>query len=131
MPMNVYIYTRVSSAAQANDENVSLDLQAQTCLEYAKENIKQRVQNLLDSGIRVFYHPSFDDPKERKNILSEMPGEEKFKKDACKVKKLGTNKVSPEMRPCYEAPLLNFEQEQHLFRKMNYFKFTRPSYLHR
>jgi RNA polymerase sigma factor (sigma-70 family) len=89
----------------------------------ADQSAKQRAQNLLDSGIRVFYHPSFDDPKERKNILAEMPGQEKFAKEISKISELRDTNTSPEMRPCYEAPLLDFEQEQHLFRKMNYFKY--------
>ena len=88
-----------------------------------KENTRLRAEKLLENKLRVFPHPSFDDPKQRKDILAEIPGFEKFQKDAEKVERLRTSKVAPEMRPCYEAPLLNFEQEQHLFRKMNYFKY--------
>ena len=87
------------------------------------EETKRRAQKLLDNTLRVFYHPCFNDPKQRKNILADMPGNEKFQKDNEKVQRLQNNKIAPEMRPCYEAPLLNFEQEQHLFRKMNYFKY--------
>ena len=88
-----------------------------------EETTKQRAQKLLDITLRVFHHPCFDDLKQRKNILADMPGSEKFEKDNEKVRKLQSTKIAPEMRPCYEAPLLNFEQEQHLFRKMNYFKY--------
>ena len=31
--------------------------------------------------------------------------------------------VSPELSPLYEWPLLSKEQEQHLFRQMNYLKY--------
>lgn len=87
------------------------------------EETQQRAEKLLETTLRVFYHPMFDQLKHRKNILADMPGHEKFQKDGDKVQKLRTSKIAPEMRPCYEAPLLNFEQEQHLFRKMNYFKY--------
>lgn len=87
------------------------------------DDIQQRVEKLLSTTLRVFYHPMFDEAKQRKNILADMPGQEKFHQDGVKVQKLRTSKIAPEMRPCYEAPLLNFEQEQHLFRKMNYFKY--------
>jgi RNA polymerase sigma factor (sigma-70 family) len=84
---------------------------------------KKRAEKLFETKLRIFYHPIFDELKQRNVIISEMPNIEKFQKDGCKVKKLRNNKTSPEMRPCYEAPLLSFEQEQHLFRKMNYFKY--------
>lgn len=87
------------------------------------QETQQRAEKLLETTLRVFYHPMFDELKQKKNILADIPGYEKFQKDSEKVQKLRTTKVAPEMRPCYEAPLLNFEQEQHLFRKMNYFKY--------
>lgn len=87
-----------------------------------EQNTKQRAEALLELTLRVFYHPSFDDSEQKKNILSDIPGLEKFAKEEKKVRKLCNANISSEMRPCYESPLLNFEQEQHLFRKMNYFK---------
>lgn len=89
----------------------------------SKENIKQRAEKLLETPLRVFAHPAFDDPRQRKHILADMPCLEKFNKDGEKVQRLRLGKIAPEMRPCYEAPLLSKEQEQHLFRKMNYFKY--------
>src|SRR4051812_28384253 len=83
---------------------------------------KLRIQKLLDTPLRVFYHTSFDDLRQRKNILSDIPELEKFQKDYEKVRRLRSGKIAPEMRPCYEAPLLIFEQEQHLFRKLNFYK---------
>jgi len=84
---------------------------------------QQRAEKLLDTKLRIFSHPMFDELKQKKNIIADIPGAEKFQIDGNKVQKLRTSKIAPEMRPCYEAPLLNFEQEQHLFRKMNYFKY--------
>lgn len=84
---------------------------------------KKRAEKLFETKLRIFYHPIFDELKQRTVIVSDMPDVEKFQKDGFRVKKLRNNKTPPEMRPCYEAPLLNFEQEQHLFRKMNYFKY--------
>lgn len=88
-----------------------------------RDNIKQRAERLLETPLRVFHHSSFDDPKLKKDILAEMPRLDKFKTDSLKLDKLRSTKISAEMRPCYELPLLDHEQEQHLFRKMNYFKY--------
>lgn len=88
-----------------------------------REAIEKRIEKLLQQPIRVFYHPSFDDPKQRKEILGEIPDFDKFQQDKEKVRKLQNGKISPELRPCYEEPLLTREQEYHLFRKMNYYKY--------
>lgn len=84
--------------------------------------IKDRVEKLINTNIRVFQNDDFDNPRKAKEILAELPSLEKYKKDDLKVKKLGI-KISPEMRPCYEAPLLSIEQEKHLFRKMNFLNY--------
>lgn len=83
---------------------------------------KEKFQKLLDNPMRVFYHDSFDDPRKRKEILSALPGADKFAADNEKIFLSRTEKIAPEMRPCYETALLTHEQEQHLFRKMNYYK---------
>lgn len=84
---------------------------------------RERLQKILDVPLRVFYHESFDQPKKRKEILAELPGKEKFETDNDKIGNNRSDKIAPEMRPCYEAALLTPEQEQHLFRKMNYYKY--------
>lgn len=84
---------------------------------------KARLQKILDTPLRVFYHESFDDPRKRKEIIGDIPGLEKFEADNEKIGKGRTDKIAPEMRPCYEKALLTPAQEQHLFRKMNYFKY--------
>jgi RNA polymerase sigma factor (sigma-70 family) len=65
------------------------------------------------------YHPSFDDPSERPAILAPMPGAEAYERQRAQVKAPGD--VPPELAAIY-LPLLNREQEQHLFRKMNFLK---------
>lgn len=84
---------------------------------------KEKFQQLLDNPMRVFYHDSFDDPRKRKEILATIPGDEKFAIDNEKIRRSRSEKIAPEMRPCYETALLTQEQEQHLFRKMNYYKY--------
>jgi len=87
------------------------------------ETPKTRLQKILEIPLRVFYHKSFDDPRKRKEILGDMPGAEKFESDNEKIGKRLTDKIAPEMRPCYETSLLTPAQEQHMFRKMNYYKY--------
>ena len=83
-----------------------------------------RATKLLEQPFRMFHCPEFDDPKKRREILGDIPDIESFNKLRKKVGVLrnGGN-ISPEMRPCYEEPLLTRAQEYHLFRKMNFFKY--------
>lgn len=84
---------------------------------------KTRFQKILDTPLRVFYHESFDNPQKRKEIVADIPDSIKFNNDNKKIEKSLSDKIAPEMRPCYETALLTPVQEQHLFRKMNYFKY--------
>lgn len=80
-----------------------------------------RAQHLLGQPLDYMYHPSFDDPSLEGEILAPMPGAEDYeaKRRSMKVPK----DVPAELAPLYEWPLLSKEQEQHLFRKMNYLKY--------
>jgi len=78
-----------------------------------------RAARLLETKLEFMPHPSFDDPKVREEILAPMPGAEG---------RVGASKKAPEGLPpylagLYDDPLLNREQEAHLFRKMNYLKY--------
>jgi RNA polymerase primary sigma factor/RNA polymerase sigma factor len=85
---------------------------------------EQRARKILERPFRFIFNADFDNPKKRKEILGEMPDIEKFNEQRKKVVQLRNgDKIAPEMRPCYEEPLLTREQEYHLFRKMNYFKY--------
>ncbi len=79
-----------------------------------------RAQRLLEQPLDYIYHPSFDDPSKEAEILAAMPDADAYeaRRREMKVPK----DVPPELAPLYEVPLLNKEQEQHLFRKMNYLK---------
>lgn len=88
-----------------------------------QESLEARAKKLIDTKIRLFFHDSFKDLSQRQSIIGNMPDLEKFNLQVESIKKLQSEKIGEYMRPCYEGPLLTFDQEQHLFRKMNYFKF--------
>lgn len=69
----------------------------------------------------MFYHKDFETQKE-KVILGPIPNKEEFEKEKIRICSLRKS-ISLEMLPCYEEPILNREQEFHLFRQMNYLKF--------
>lgn len=83
----------------------------------------ERAEKILNTTLRVFPHPDFDDKSKIPGILAEIPDAESFAALKKKVTNLRKSNLSPEMRPCYEEPLLTREQEYHLFRKMNYYKY--------
>jgi len=80
-----------------------------------------RAQRLLEQPLEYIPHPSFEDPTLEETILAPMPHAEEYeaKRRDMKVPK----DVPPELAPLYEVPLLSKDQEQHLFRKMNYLKY--------
>jgi RNA polymerase primary sigma factor len=79
-----------------------------------------RARQLLDQPLDYIDHESFDDPAMEAVIVGPMPGAEEYE---AKKRELRIPKdVPPELTSLYELPLLNKEQEQHLFRKMNFLK---------
>src|SRR5262249_52007619 len=80
-----------------------------------------RAQRLLAQPLDYIPHHSFEDPRREADILAPMPEAEAYE---AKRREMRVPKdVPPELAPLYEVPLLNKEQEQHLFRKMNYLKY--------
>src|SRR5262249_14995108 len=79
-----------------------------------------RADQLLRQPLDYIYNPDFDDPSKEAAIMASMPGEEKFHNQLHDKKP--PKDVPPELAPLYEYPLLSKEQEQHLFRQMNYLK---------
>jgi RNA polymerase sigma factor (sigma-70 family) len=79
-----------------------------------------RARRLLDQPLDYIYHASFDDPTREAEILAPMPGAEAY--DAQRRQMRVPKDAPPELASLYEVPLLNKEQEQHLFRQMNYLK---------
>jgi RNA polymerase sigma factor (sigma-70 family) len=80
-----------------------------------------RAQRLLEQPLEFIYHPSFDDRTREQEILAPMPGVEGYEHRRREMH--APRDIPPELTPCYEWPLLSKEQEQHLFRKMNYLKY--------
>jgi RNA polymerase sigma factor (sigma-70 family) len=79
-----------------------------------------RAQRLLEQPLDYLYHPSFDDAALEAVILGPMPDAEEYEAERQKMKV--PKDVPAELASLYEMPLLSKDQEQHLFRKMNYLK---------
>jgi RNA polymerase sigma factor (sigma-70 family) len=79
-----------------------------------------RAQRLLEHPVEYIYNEAFDDPAQEAAILAEMPGLEAF--DEHRRQMRIPKDAPPELASLYEMPLLAKDQEQHLFRKMNFLK---------
>jgi len=81
---------------------------------------EMRARHLLRQPLEYIAHPSFDDPAAATEILAPMPKADEYEmqRRSLKVPK----DAPPELAPLYEVPLLSKEQEQHLFRQMNFLK---------
>ncbi len=78
-----------------------------------------RANRLLSVKLEFMHHPSFDERESAKEILAEMPQTPAGKTPR---KSKAPKGLPPYLASLYEVPLLNREQESHLFRKMNYLK---------
>jgi len=79
-----------------------------------------RATRLLEQPLDYIYHASFDDPAKEADILATMPDAEEF--EARRKQMHAPKDAPPELASLYEVPLLSKEQEQHVFRKMNFLK---------
>jgi RNA polymerase sigma factor (sigma-70 family) len=79
-----------------------------------------RAQRLLERPLDYIYHESFDDPAAEAEALGPMPREEQY--EAARRQMRAPKDVPLELQSLYEVPLLDKEQEQHMFRKMNLLK---------
>jgi RNA polymerase sigma factor (sigma-70 family) len=82
---------------------------------------EMRAQRLLEQPLDYIHHASFEDPELEAGIVASMPDAEEY--EAKRHNMHAPKDVPPELAPLYEVPLLNKEQEQHLFRKMNFLKY--------
>ena len=82
---------------------------------------EMRAQRLLDLPLDYVAHPSFEDSANAASILAQMPDFDEY--DAKRRAMKAPKDVGAELAPLYEMPLLNKDQEAHLFRKMNFLKF--------
>jgi RNA polymerase sigma factor (sigma-70 family) len=80
-----------------------------------------RAKRLLEQPLEYIYHPSFDDPSLEATILAPMPEQSAY--EAKRRTMHAPKDVPPELASQYEWPLLSKDQEQHLFRQMNYLKY--------
>jgi len=79
-----------------------------------------RAQRLLSQPLEYINHASFDDPTLETEVLARMPGLDDYESQRQQMRI--PKDAPPELASLYETPLLNKEQEQHLFRKMNFLK---------
>ena len=79
-----------------------------------------RAKELIRTPVDYIYNPEFDERAKETAILGDMPGLADF--EAKRAGKTPPKDVPPQMAHLYEWPLLNKEQEQHVFRKMNFLK---------
>jgi RNA polymerase primary sigma factor/RNA polymerase sigma factor len=77
-----------------------------------------RARRIMDLPLDCIANPVFNRASAEKSILGEMPSNEA----ATKKTRLPSG-LPPYLASLYEVPLLNREQEGHLFRKFNYLKF--------
>ncbi len=103
---------------------ISVDMLAnrfqRTCSSMYRVINEIRAQQLLEQSPEYLYHPSFDDQALTEVITAAMPDAEDY--DANRRQLRIPKDAPPELASLYEVPLLNKEQEQHLFRKMNFLK---------
>ncbi|MGH7172453.1 MAG: sigma-70 family RNA polymerase sigma factor, partial [Gemmataceae bacterium] len=79
-----------------------------------------RAQRLLEQPLDYIPHPSFDDASLEAEMRAPMSDAEGY--EAKRRAMHAPKDVPPELASCYEYPLLSKDQEQHLFRKMNFLK---------
>jgi len=80
-----------------------------------------RAQRMIEQPIEYMYHDSFDDAALATEILGPMPDQDEFERERRDMRI--PRDAPPELASLYQSPLLTREQEQHLFRKMNFLKY--------
>jgi RNA polymerase primary sigma factor len=88
---------------------------------YTTNNPDRWAQGLQGLPLAYIPHASFEDPTLEAEILAPMPRAREYEEQRRQSK--APRDATPELASLYEVPLLSKEQEQHLFRKMNYLKF--------
>ena len=79
-----------------------------------------KARELIQQPTDYIYNSEFDDPARAELMLGEMPAKAEFEAKRQNVHM--PKDVPPQMAHLYEWPLLSKDQEQHLFRKMNFLK---------
>lgn len=83
-----------------------------------------RAHRLLKEPVAYINTPELEEANTKKanEILGTMPGENDYRLAQAKLMAQNHAGVPVELLPLYSTPLLTKEQEQHLFRKMNFLK---------
>jgi len=79
-----------------------------------------RASELIQKPVDYIYNADFDDPTRAAAMLDNMPNVSEF--ESKRTGKSPPKDVPAHMAHLYEWPLLTKEQEQHMFRKMNFLK---------
>jgi RNA polymerase primary sigma factor len=82
-----------------------------------------RARKLNNQKFDYIPHSSFEIAKNEAEILAPMPGLEQYEEARAKAQQSAPKGLPPELACLYEVPLLNREQEAHLFRQMNFLKY--------
>jgi RNA polymerase sigma factor (sigma-70 family) len=80
-----------------------------------------RALRLLEQPLDYIPHADFEDVSRAAEFRAEMPRAEEY--EARRQAMKAPRDVPPELGACYEFPLLDAEQERHMFRKMNFLKY--------
>ncbi len=80
-----------------------------------------RAQQLLKQPLEFIPSSEFEDSAREGEFLGPMPDADAYEARRREMKV--PRDVPAELAPLYEVPLLSKDQEQHLFRKMNYLKY--------
>ena len=78
-----------------------------------------RAARIMQLPLDCIYHETFDLPRMAREIMADMPRPDK----ASKRPRIPSG-LPPYLAALYDVPLLSREQEQHLFRKLNYLKYS-------
>jgi len=79
-----------------------------------------RAKELIQKPVDYIFNPDFDDQSKALEMLAALPAQAEFEEK--RFGKQAPKDVPPQMAHLYEWPLLTKEQEQHMFRKMNFLK---------
>ncbi len=111
----------VNSYRRGMDVNtIAMNYQRDRSMVYRAVN-EIRAQRLFDQQIEWVFNECFDDLSQEAAIRADMPDLEAFE-EARRAKRIPKD-APPELFSNYEMPLLTKDQEQHLFRKMNFLKY--------
>lgn len=90
-------------------------------------NFTQIEEDLNKTTFKCWYLKDFDDCKKEKAIMAEIPNFDDYLRKKTQIQK-DITKVTPELRQFYCEPLLNSDQEYHLFRRLNFMKYKAKKY---